>query len=327
MNVNALIDAVVRQTTILVAQLATSAGARAPLAHVANQVFRELVLELRAQGVGGKVIADMFGMALRTYQARMQRLSESHTERGRTLWEAVLGHIHEKGTVNRADVLHRFRRDDDATVRGVLNDLVETGLVYRSGRGDRTRYRAAEPEDAPGNGHDDESAEALVLVAINRYQPATRDEIVAAVKLESEAVDAALVRLAADARAAEVERDGAAAWRCDECVVPYEDPVGWEAAIFDHYQALVTALCTKLRQGRSSARRDDRVGGSTYGFDVWPGHPKEAEVHELLRRVREQASALRAEVEAHNAGVGLRDEAHRVLFYVGQTVLEEEEVS
>ena len=39
MNVNLLIDALVRQTTVLIAQLATIAGIRAPLAHVADQVF------------------------------------------------------------------------------------------------------------------------------------------------------------------------------------------------------------------------------------------------------------------------------------------------
>jgi hypothetical protein len=42
-NVNLLIDAIVRQTTVLIAQLATAAGVRAPLAHTANQVFVDLV--------------------------------------------------------------------------------------------------------------------------------------------------------------------------------------------------------------------------------------------------------------------------------------------
>jgi hypothetical protein len=46
-----LIDGIVRQTTILIAQLSTSAGARAPLSHVADQVFVELAQEIEAQGV------------------------------------------------------------------------------------------------------------------------------------------------------------------------------------------------------------------------------------------------------------------------------------
>jgi hypothetical protein len=36
MNAQVLIDGVVRHTTILIAQLATSGGVRAPLAHIAN---------------------------------------------------------------------------------------------------------------------------------------------------------------------------------------------------------------------------------------------------------------------------------------------------
>src|SRR6188508_1340718 len=90
MNVQVLIDSIVRQTTVLIAQLATSGGVRAPLAHVASQVFMELARELESQGVSRKVSADMFGMALRTYQRKTQRLRESATVRGRSLWEAVL---------------------------------------------------------------------------------------------------------------------------------------------------------------------------------------------------------------------------------------------
>jgi hypothetical protein len=92
-NVPVLIDAIVRQTTVLIAQLATSGGVRAPLAQVANQVFLELVRELERQGVSRKVSADMFGMGLRTYLRKIQRLSESSTERGRSLWEAVLDYL------------------------------------------------------------------------------------------------------------------------------------------------------------------------------------------------------------------------------------------
>ena len=42
MNVQILIDSIVRQTTVLIAELATSGGMRAPLAGIANQVFLEL---------------------------------------------------------------------------------------------------------------------------------------------------------------------------------------------------------------------------------------------------------------------------------------------
>ena len=39
MTIEVLIEAIVRQTTVLIAQLATSWGSRAPSAQVASQVF------------------------------------------------------------------------------------------------------------------------------------------------------------------------------------------------------------------------------------------------------------------------------------------------
>lgn len=44
MNVTLLIGAIVRQTMVLIAELATAGGVRAPLAHVADKVFVDLVL-------------------------------------------------------------------------------------------------------------------------------------------------------------------------------------------------------------------------------------------------------------------------------------------
>jgi hypothetical protein len=67
-----LIHSVIEETMILVAHLATAGGVRAPLAHVANQVFADLSEQLAAQGVKKTVIADMFGMALSTYHRRVR---------------------------------------------------------------------------------------------------------------------------------------------------------------------------------------------------------------------------------------------------------------
>src|SRR5262252_3264697 len=130
MNPRILIDGIVRQTTVLIAQLATSGGLRAPLAHVAGQVFLELAKELESQGVTKKVSADMFGMALRTYQRRTHRFSQSLTDRGRSLWEAVVEFIQREGPVTRDEILTRFRHDDGTSVRGVLRDLTEAGVAF-----------------------------------------------------------------------------------------------------------------------------------------------------------------------------------------------------
>jgi len=70
MDLPLLIDSIVRQTMVLIAQLSTASGNRSPLSHVADRVFLDLVAELERQRLGKKVIADMFGLALRSYQQK-----------------------------------------------------------------------------------------------------------------------------------------------------------------------------------------------------------------------------------------------------------------
>ena len=326
MNVTVLIDSIVRQTTVLIAQLATTAGVRAPLAHLADQVFVELVSELRQQGLGNKVIADMFGLALRTYHARMRRLSESATVQGRSLWSAVLEFVQDRGTALRADVLCRFRHDDESLVRGVLKDLVDSGMLFRTGREDATTYRAARPEDyaSAARGAQNERLANLVWVAVSRYAPVNKDELSRHVPVSDEELSQALERLVLERRVELIpDPDGnAVVYESRSCVIPLGTSSGWEASVWDHFQAVVTAIGTKLASGRQMARLDDAVGGSTYTFDVWPGHPHRDEVMSFLRHVREKGVALRQKVEAHNAAIAAPDaESERVIAYVGQTVL------
>lgn len=322
MNVNLLIDAIVRQTTVLIAQLATAGGARAQLANTSNEIFMSLVRELKEQGLGNKVIADMFGLSLRTYHNKIQRLSESSTDRGRSLWEAVLGHVQEHGPVSRADVLNRFRNDDTATVRGVLKDLVDSGMVYRTGRGDAVTYRAAHPDDFARVDRSGEALANFVWVAIHRYGPLTLAELAEHVPAEEPKLADALRRLVADLRVEVTTDDGVSRYTSRHCVIPVGSSAGWEAAVFDHYQALVTAVCAKLTRGSTSSVPGEWVGGSTYHYDVWKGHPLFDEVVGFLESVRERARDLRQRVEAYNAAHTADDAtAMRVVAYVGQTVI------
>ncbi len=106
------------------------------------------------------------------------------------------------------------------------------------------------------------------------------------------------------------------------CVLAYGDPHGWEAAVFDHFQALVIALCAKLRLGQTHAAPTDTIGGSTFGFEVWPGHPEYDNALGLLGRLRAQGSELRQRVAAYNETHSAPpDEKRRVVTYVGQSVI------
>jgi hypothetical protein len=331
MNIDVLIDSIVRQTTVLIAQLATAAGGRSPLAHTANQVMTDLIRELKDQGLGNKVIADMFGLTLRTYHNKVRRLAESSTFKGRSLWEAVLSFIRQEGMVRRADLLRRFARDDERVLRAVLSDLVDGGMVFRSGRGDAVTYRAASSDELAMFDEDQrrEGLEHLLAVTISRFGPLTREKLPEHVRLPEPLLDATLTRLVACGRVREAGEGDARELSCDVCVIPFDAPAGWEAAVFDHYQALVTAVCIKLRSGRLSAALADSVGGSTYTFDMWKGHPLERDVLALLAELRSTARALRERVEQYNAAhpdERPTDEGPelRVITYVGQGVLESE---
>ncbi|MGD8862981.1 MAG: hypothetical protein PVI30_23410 [Myxococcales bacterium] len=322
-----LIDAIVRQTTVLIATLATVQGQRAQLTGLAERVFADLVTELKRQGLGNKVIADMFGLALRTYHNQVARMSESHSQSGTSVWEAVVTFIEAGGTVLRADVLRRFHRDDPAVVRGVLRDLVNSGMLFRSGSGDRTAYRLARPDElAQGEAPRDDVLANLVAVAIHQHGPLRAQELDSVIALETATRDRILRRLSEEGRLTVDGGGEHARYRCEHLVIAFDDPAGWEAAVFDHFQAVVTAVCAKLRRGQVHAELDDHIGGSTYVFDVWSGHPHEAETLGLLHTLRREAIALRERIEDHNRqhpapqGATLK----RVVTYVGQSVKEEE---
>jgi DNA-binding MarR family transcriptional regulator len=325
MHVKLVIDAIVRQTTVLIAQLATSAGMRAPLAHIASQTFLSLTRELERQGVAQKVIADMFGLALRSYQQKVQRLSESATEHGRSLWEAVHDYLQERQVIARADVLVRFARDDQASVRGILSDMVDSGLVFKTGRGDATLYRTASVDEIARASDRDvlESVAALVWVTVYREGPLGPSELAARVGLDEARTAEALAALCADGRVRQETSEGTTRYRSDRCLIPLGQSAGWEAALLDHYQALVRAVCAKLERGASGAQPDDRIGGSTYSFDVWDGHPLQARATGLLAAQRAALSELWNDVARYNEGNPRRGSLSRVTFYFGQLVTTE----
>jgi hypothetical protein len=322
MNVRLLIDTIVRDTTVLIAQLATSGGLRAPLAHVAGQVFVELAAELEREGVTKKVSADMFGLALRTYQRRTQRLDPSQTDRGRSLWEAVFDHIAQNEIVTRDQVHERFRRDDPRSLRGVLRDLTESGLVFASGRGSQVVYRMTTDDELTEMRRPDRAGvEAFVWSLIFRDGPITLERLLELTRLGREPLETVLAALVDGGRVEGVESADGTRYRSRELLLGFDDASGWEASVQDHFAAVVRTITRKLRLD-ARASRGDQVGGSTYHFEIWHGHPLEEAVLGELRRFRERMSALRGEIDRHNRTVDVPARRLRVDAYYGQSMLE-----
>jgi len=309
---------------ILVAHLATAGGVRAPLAHVANQVFADLSEQLAAQGVKKTVIADMFGMALSTYHRRVRAAAESKTDAGRSVWEAVVDFIRENEPAPAAVVLGRFSRDDAAVVASVLKDLTDSGIVYRAGKGGNAVYRVASPSDfaAVDGGSRALAVRNIVWLTIVRRGPMDLAAIASETRETEDACREHVETLVASGVIEARSSGGRTEYESRRFDVPVGQSEGWEAAVLDHFQAVVTAICVKLRLGESRSSESDAVGGSTYTLDVWRGHPMEDEARRTLVRLRETVSELRARIDAYNAAHDrpAEDSDREVTVYVGQYV-------
>lgn len=325
MTIELLIHAIVRQTTILIAQLATSRGVRAPLAQIADQVFIELAREIERQGISRKVSADMFGLGLRTYRRKIQRLSESSTERGRSLWEVVLEHIKSQSVITRRDILERFPNDDEAQIRAVIRDLCDSQLVFWTGSGPNPSYRAASDDELAmlQRKLGAEGAEELLISLMYREGPLTLQEIAERAQTEAATLEGSIQRLLADGRIQRLETGDVTRYSAQALVVPLGAAAGWEAAVFDHFKALVTTILSRLNENRATTL-DDRIGGATYTIDVWPGHPLEGEVFGTLGRLRSMLTGLRERVAEFNANQELPEAHTRVVIYAGQCLIHED---
>lgn len=327
MTARLLIEAVVRQMTVLIAELATAGGLRAPLADLADRVFLELSRELESHGVSRTVSADMFGMALRTYLRKVRNFDESLTFRGESLWQSVLDHVRARGGVSRAEVLTRFAADDQLVVRGVLQDLCDSGLLLREGSGNSVIYRAAPSKNGEASAASDSDALDRLLWAMIRHEgPFTSAVLKERLGVAPTAFEASLERLQEAGRVSVRVEESVPVFFADSIVQSPREPAGWEAGVYDHFQAVVKAILCSLRNKKHASHGDDRVGGSTYTFTVWQGHPLAATVYAQLGELRARASSLRQEVGRYNLEHGLPTRFDTVTLYVGQAVISEESV-
>ena len=170
-------------------------------------------------------------------------------------------------------------------------------------------------------------------ILIARHSPLRRSSLLELSQLEPRDVEAALKQLLVDGRIKQdCPQEGKQAgqeqaheelYSSAECIIPLGQSAGWEASVFDHYQAVVTAICAKLASGTTTAQRGEQIGGSTYSVEVWPGHPLFDEAVGLLQTLRDRAAALRARVDELNATLKRPAEGvRRVVAYVGQNVIE-----
>jgi hypothetical protein len=141
--------------------------------------------------------------------------------------------------------------------------------------------------------------------------------------LPGSVIDEALEGLLAGVRIQREERPDGVYYSTDRCLIPVGEAAGWEAAVIDHHRAVSSALAAKAVDGSHVSAEHDRVGGTTLSYDVWPGHPKEQAVLDLLASTRKQLVALWDDVEEYNREHQSAS-GYQVTFYCGQYVKGEE---
>jgi hypothetical protein len=161
---------------------------------------------------------------------------------------------------------------------------------------------------------DEDGADELIWVIIYREGPLTFEVLRGRCRLSAADLERVLGRLLDGQR---VGKDAESYFAISYCI-PLGQTIGWESAVFDHYQAVVKTVCRRLR-GDDSAALLTQPTGSTYSFDVWPGHPLADEMRALVDDFRSRASDLRARMDAHVAADGLPDEYEQVDVYVGRS--------
>jgi DNA-binding Lrp family transcriptional regulator len=264
----------------------------------------------------------MFGLALRGYQKRVQRLSESASVRDRTLWEATYDFVCDEERVSRKRIGERFAKDSAEHVAAVLNDLVSSGLIFATGRGRNAFYRVVSASDRREAAEDDsvESLASLVWQAVYRRRARSLTELRAALNAPENALREAVDQLVADKRLTRSGAEPDAELHAATLLIPVGAERGWEAAVFDHFRAVATAIANKVQRGPRS-QSDDVVGGATLSFDVYAEHPHRAEVYGLLAKVRGEVNELWNRVAAFNKANPVAEDAKtKVSFYFGQNV-------
>jgi hypothetical protein len=146
-------------------------------------------------------------------------------------------------------------------------------------------------------------------------------------RLPANVCDQALSDLVEQGRAQRIQSGEQVQFESHSFDVPLGSSQGWEAAVLDHFQAMIRAITCKLQAGPPALGEQDTVGGSTWSLDVWRGHPLEQEAKSTLTRMRHDIESLRERIDQHNARHAPPQELDRVIAYVGQYVQVDEAAS
>jgi hypothetical protein len=315
-----LVDEVVRQTAVLLAELVTRSEERALLSEVQTELLLHLDNELRQRGLSQSARIEALGTTRAAYVQAMKHGRISVTEPSCSLSEAIFRIVTEHGLASREQLAAHFAQDDEERVSGAIERLVGSGLLFRAGRQGAEVLRAPSASDLSQACYLDAETglDQLVRAVIYREGPLSFAELTQRLNAGEAKLHACLERLGEQRQVSKVNDGNVTRYGAREFSVPLESPTGMEASVLDHLQAVTRALLHRLQL--DVTRISDENGVSTYTLDVWESHPYSAEARGLLREFRERVSNLRKRIEAYNAASKASRALRPVRIYFGQRV-------
>jgi hypothetical protein len=226
--------------------------------------------------------------------------------------------------VTRSVILKRFSRDDESQVKSVLHDLCESRLVFSSGSGAQTVYRATSKDELESfqKVESGEGLDELIWALVYRLGPIGMKALMGDSGGDETLFSPSLNRLVETGRVERTEGEGGTLFSAKDLVIPLGAPAGWEGAVFDHFKAVLSTITARLTTENPSNTKQNS-GGCTFTLEVWEGHPYAEEVYGTLTRVRAQLSDQRAKVEKYNSEHPIPQDHTRVLMYAGQSLIDE----
>ncbi len=312
----------------LVAELFATLAARDPLrmrfADIANKTLLDMVGVLQSEGVSQEAVAASLGLTIGGFRARMRKLREVSDEMGarhgpRTLLERVFSEVAAKEDAGRPatyDALTtQFRGIKEDSLRGVLHFLVTSGLLSVSGRGRSKEYRVVVRRGARTSRYTD------TVVTLYREGPLSLDVLCARLGLGPTEAKQHIERLRSAGFLDESTIEGELRYRATDYHVPLGGAEGFEAALYDHFGAVIRAITKKVRLGRLRASSNDLTGGSTFSFDLSPDDPLWEQVTSFLSEQRPRLDGWLSEARklaaARPSGGAPRQ---KITIYIGQLV-------
>jgi hypothetical protein len=328
LDFSGLVERLVPKVAELFATLAAQDPLKMSFADVAGKTILDMVEVMSRDGISQEAIAAGLGMTVGGFRNKLRRLREAYRDpdqigsgnsRPKTLLEQVYGFIDENYATAGNPVLYikvadRFKRVPDETLRALLRFLVQYGLLEVEGRGRRRRYRSITLRRSEDVGLPELS------VMLFREGPLTLTEIVTRMGRSEEEVLELIAELRDESTLTEEDDEtGETVFRVHDYHLPVGLNAGYELAIWDHITAVLTAICKKVRVGQHEAQMQDRIGGTTFSFDVPIGHPIEDEIASFLGESRAKMERWLEQVrEIEVTETDEETPRRRVTIYTGQ---------